>query len=144
MPYVWLGVFVILLAAEAATSAIVSIWFLPGALLAMILAFLNVPVPVQLAVFFSLSIVLLVLSKTIWKKALMRRPVEKTNADALIGQIGVVTVPIDNLRAVGEVRIMGQVWSARAASGDKIDGGRRVRVLQIEGVKLICEEISDE
>lgn len=143
MQYVWLGIFVILLIAEAMTSALVSVWFLPGALIAMLLAFFDLPVVVQLAVFFGLSILLLVLSKTIWKKALMRRPIENTNADALIGQIGVVTAAIDNLRAVGEIRISGQIWSARAADDQPIDCGRKVRVLRIEGVKLICEQISE-
>ncbi|MBQ9428206.1 MAG: NfeD family protein [Clostridia bacterium] len=143
MPYVWLGIFVVLLIAEAVTSAIVSVWFLPGALLAMILAFCGVPVSVQIAVFLVLSLILLVLSKTIWKKALMRRPVENTNADALIGKVGVVTVPIDNLRAVGEVLILGQTWTARAAEDTPISAGSKVRILRIEGVKLICEQISE-
>lgn len=143
MPYVWLGIFVVLLIAEAMTSAIVSAWFLPGALLAMILAFCGVSVSVQIAVFLVLSLILLVLSKTIWKKALMRRPVENTNADALIGKVGVVTVPIDNLRAVGEVLIAGQTWSARAADDTPIASGCKVRILRIEGVKLICEQISE-
>ena len=39
----------------------------------------------------------------------------------------------------GQIKVLGQVWSAKA---DKvIDEGSKVKVLSMEGVKLIVEEV---
>lgn len=140
MQYVWLGVLIAALVLEAVTAGLFSIWFVPSALIAMILAICNVPLYLQLIVFFGLSIILIVLSRTIWKKYTAVKPLEPTNADALIGQIGIVTVAIDNVSAVGEVKINGQHWSARSKGGAPIEKDAHVKVLSIEGVKLICEK----
>lgn len=138
MQYVWLGVLIAAIIVEAMTAGLFSIWFVPPALLSMILAFLDVPMYLQLTVFFGLSILLIVFSKTIWKKYTTIRPLEPTNADALIGQIGIVVEAIDNIAAVGTVKINGQVWTARTNDGLPIEKDARVKVLAIEGVKLIC------
>lgn len=140
MQYVWLGILILAMIAEAVTAGLVSIWFVPSALAAMILALCNVPVYLQVIVFFGLSIILLIFSRTIWKKYTAIKPVEPTNADALIGQIGIVTEAIDNIDATGEVKVSGQHWSARSKNGALIEKDAHVRILAIEGVKLICEK----
>ncbi len=142
MQYVWLGVLVAALIIEAISAGLVSIWFVPGALVSMILAIFDVPTVLQMVVFFGLSILLLIFSRTIWKKYTTFKPIEPTNTDALIGKIGVVTVEIDNLNASGEVKISGQYWSARSVDGEKISVNTPVSVVSIEGVKLICRIIN--
>ena len=139
MQYVWLGILILAIIAEAVTAGLVSIWFVPSALAAMILASCNVPVYLQVTVFLGLSIILLIFSRTIWKKYTSFKPVEPTNADALIGQIGIVTEAINNIDASGEVKVNGQHWSARSQNGVPIEKDKHVRILSIEGVKLICE-----
>ena len=141
MQYVWLGILLLAGIVEAVTAGLVSIWFVPAALVSMILAMCGVPVYLQVTVFFGLSIIFLVLSRTIWKKYISAKPVSKTNADALIGQVGIVTEEIDNIAAFGEVKINGQRWSARSSNGTVIAKDTHVRVLAIEGVKLICETV---
>lgn len=141
MQYIWLCVLIVAIVLEAITVGLVSIWFVPGALVAMILAFFGVPAYLQLTVFLGLSILLLVFSRTIWKKYLQRNPADKTNADALIGQTGIVTADIDNIHEKGEIKISGLYWSARSADGSLIQTDSIVEVLSIEGVKLICREI---
>ncbi len=140
MQYVWLGVLIAAIIVEASTAGLFSIWFVPPALIAMILAFFNVPLYLQLTVFFGLSILLIIFSRTIWKKYTAAKPLVPTNADALIGQLGIVTEAVDNVAAVGAVKINGQIWSARSADGSLIDANSRVKILKIEGVKLICEK----
>lgn len=140
MQYIWLCVLIAAIVLEAVTVGLVSIWFVPGALTAMILAFLGVPTYLQLTVFFGLSILLLVFSRTIWKKYLARKPADKTNADALIGQTAIVTADIDNIHGTGEVKISGLYWSARSADGSPIPKDSLVEVLSIDGVKLICRK----
>ena len=139
MQYVWLGILILAIIAEAVTAGLVSIWFVPSALAAMILALCNVPVYLQVTVFLGLSIILLIFSRTIWKKYTSFKPVEPTNADALIGQIGIVTEAINNIDASGEVKVNGQHWSARSQNDVPIEKDKHVRILSIEGVKLICE-----
>jgi membrane protein implicated in regulation of membrane protease activity len=52
--------------------------------------------------------------------------------------IAVVTEPIDSIAGTGEVKVDGKRWSARMEDGKTAEIGARVRVLRIEGVKLIC------
>lgn len=140
MQYVWLGVLIAAIIVEASTAGLFSIWFVPPALIAMVLAFCNVPLYLQITVFFGLSLLLIVFSRTIWKKYTAAKPLVPTNADALIGQIGIVTEQIDNVTAVGTVKVNGQVWSARSKNGESIEPDTHVKILAIEGVKLICEK----
>ena len=141
MQYIWLGVLIFALVLEAFTAGLISIWFVPPALVAMVLALCNVPTYLQLVVFFGLSILFLIFSRTIWKKYTTLKPVEPTNADALIGKIGIVTAAIDNISAVGEVKVNGQHWSARSVDDAVIETGSHVEIISIEGVKLICKSI---
>lgn len=140
MQYLWLGILVCAIIVEVITAGLVSIWFVPAALVAMILAFFNVPLYLQVIVFLGLSLIFIILSRTIWKKYTSVKPLEPTNTDVLIGQIAVVTETIDNVNAFGEVKINGQRWSARSSDGSLIKNGEKVKVLSIEGVKIICRK----
>ena len=140
MQYVWLGILIAAIVIEASTAGLFSIWFVPPALIAMVLAFCNVPLFLQITVFLGLSLLLIVFSRTIWKKYTAAKPLIPTNADALIGDLGIVTERIDNIAAVGTVKIRGQVWSARSVDGAPIEADTHVKILAIEGVKLICEK----
>jgi membrane protein implicated in regulation of membrane protease activity len=58
-----------------------------------------------------------------------------------IGQDCIVVEEIDNMKGVGEVSVGGRVWTARMAAADgRAAKGSVLRVLRIEGVKLIVEE----
>ena len=55
-----------------------------------------------------------------------------------------MTQTIDNLRAEGQVTIMGQVWTARSVQDEQIlPKDTRVKVKSISGVKLIVEPDSE-
>lgn len=139
LPYFWLGVVVISAIVEALTVGLVSIWFAPGALAAMILAFCKAPIPVQIIVFILLSAAGIILMKTVLKK-FIRPSVAKTNVDAVIGERAVVTERVDNLSGCGQVKVGTQIWSARAMDPDIVfEVGEVVTVMAIEGVKLICK-----
>jgi len=140
MAYVWLGVIVLSIILEASTVSLVSIWFVPSACIAMILALCDVRLWIQLVVFFITFLLLMIFIKPLFKKCFGLKTVA-TNADTVIGLDAVVLEPISNLEAKGQVKVRGQVWSARSADDAMIYGeGEIVRVLSIEGVKLICEK----
>ncbi len=139
MPFFWIAVMVLAVLAESMTAALVAIWFIPSALISMILAFFEVSIPVQVLVFLAVSALLIIFFRAIFKKTLAARPTH-TNADAVIGETAIVTDRICNIENKGLVKVRGQVWSARSADGDDLKEGELVSVISIEGVKLICRK----
>lgn len=133
----WLVVLVMSIIVESATLALVSIWFMPASVVALVLSLCNVPLWIQIVAFIVVSVGTLTFLRPVFKKILKLKPVP-TNSDALIGQKGIVVENIDNIAATGAVKIDGQVWSARSAEGENIAEGEVVTVSSIEGVKLIC------
>ena len=138
MVFVWLFVIVAAIVLEASTVSLVSIWFVPSACISMILALCDVKLWIQLMVFFAVFLLLMVILRPVFKKN-MGLKIVPTNADTLIGMQAVVIEPIDNLHAKGQVKIRGQIWTARSAN-EKIvyEEDEIVTVVAIEGVKLIC------
>ena len=140
MTVVWLTAMIALLIVEAMVPGLVSIWFALGALAAMISSMLSAPLWLQVGWFFLVSIVSLALTRPIARKYVNGRAVH-TNADMAIGQDCVVTEEIDNVRGTGAVSVGGKIWTARMADPDGRAGkGAVLRVVRIEGVKLIVEE----
>ena len=137
---VWLLIAIVAAIIEGLTCDLVSIWFVPGALAAMLLSFFVDLIWLQITVFLILSILSLVLAKTVFKRYLPQSRPQNLNADALIGMHAVVQEEINNLYETGSVKVNGLVWSARSvAEGDMIPAGSIVTVREIRGVKLICE-----
>lgn len=136
----WLVGLVLFLMAEAATVAVVSLWFAAGSLVAMVAAILGAPFWLQGLLFGGVSVALLLLLRPILKKYFTPR-LTKTNVDAVIGMQGFVTVPIDNLRATGTVKLGGMEWTARSTSGASIPEGTLVRVDKVEGVKVFVTPV---
>lgn len=138
--YVWMVVLIATVAIEAFTLNLVSIWFGVGALAALILTTLELPVTAQLIAFIVVAAALLVLVRPFTRK-LLRIKDEKTNADRIIGQTAIVTVEINNTLSQGEIKLMGQSWSARSADDTQITVGDTVRVLAIAGVRAVVEKV---
>ena len=140
MSVFWLVAMVVLLIIEAAVPGLISIWFAIGALAALISALFHAPVWLQLVWFLAVSILTLVLTRPLVKKYVNSRTTS-TNADMGIGKDAVVTERIDNLHAKGAVLLDGKTWTARMNNEmQKAEVGETVRVLRIEGVKLIVEK----
>ena len=135
MAVIWLALAVIFLIIEAITVGLATIWFAAGAFAAFVLSLLNVPVLAQVVIFLAVSCCLLVFTRKIFVEKL-RTGSESTNVDALIGGTGIVTEEIRPL-TVGQVKINGQVWSALGKDDETIEKDRLVKVIAIEGVKLI-------
>ena len=138
--YSWLILFVILIILELCTINLTTIWFAFGALLAYVTSLFFDNVIIQTTVFLVVSVATLIFTRPIVKKYLLKKP-SRTNADMLIGKVGIVTKEIvkDN---VGEVKIDGKYWSAK--SNKKIKEGSKVEILSIEGVKLIVEKKEED
>lgn len=131
----WLVAMIVFIIAEASTVALVSIWFAVGALAAIVVALLGGGVGVQVSVFLAVSVLLLLCLRTVVRKYIRPR-LTRTNVDSVIGSTGVVTTPVNNVAALGQVSIAGMEWSARSTTGAPLPEGALVRVDRIEGVKV--------
>lgn len=61
--------------------------------------------------------------------------------DSVVGERCVVVEKIDNYAGCGEVRVKGQIWSARGVvENDVFEEGETLKVVAIEGAKLICKK----
>lgn len=136
----WLVALIALLLVEAATVALVSLWFGLGALAALLTSFWVENLWVQFGVFLAVSLVSLLMIRPLARRFVTPKQVA-TNADRAVGQEGVVTQAIDNLKASGQVSVQGAVWTARAQDDTPIPAGTLVKILRIEGVKLIVSPV---
>ena len=138
MVFVWLVIAVVLGIFEAATVALVSIWFAIGAVAAMVPAYFNAPFWVQILVFILVSALCFVFTRPFFKK-IIRVNKQPTNGDRLVGQEGVATDDIENIECRGKVFISGLTWSARSETGELIPQGAVVTVKKIEGATLVVK-----
>lgn len=121
---------------EGVTAQLVSIWFVIGAVAALASVAFGASIPVQIVIFTVVSIIALIITRPLVKKHINVKA-EKTNADRCIGQEAVVIEEIDNLSSKGQVKTLGQVWTARSSDASIIAKDTVVIVRKIDGVKLI-------
>ncbi len=132
---IWLILIVVFLIVEASTVTLVSLWFAAGSLAALLISLFNGAEWLQVTAFLAVSAILLSLLRPLVRKYVTPK-LTKTNADAVIGSTGLVTVAIDNVAAEGQVKLGAMVWTARSTSGDPIPADTLIRADRIEGVKV--------
>lgn len=142
--YLWLGVLVVCLAAEACTTQLVTIWFAIGSIGAIAAAAMGFGPSVQIGVCLIVSVILLLLLRPLVRGRLAT-PVSRTNADRILEQTAVVVQTIDKKQGTGQIRLMGQVWSAAADNpAECIAEGETVVVTAISGVKAIVRRAGEQ
>ncbi len=137
---VWLIVAVVLGIVEGLTVSLISIWMAIGAVGAAIVAAFGGSIFVQIIVFLLLSALLLVLTVP-FSKRFRNKSVTSTNADRLIGAEGIVVVKIEPIENTGQIKVLGQIWSASSLNHTVIEIGEKVIVESIEGVKAVVKRL---
>ena len=132
----WFIAFVVLLVIELVTVNLVTIWFAIGAVAAIITTIFTDSILIQSIVFVVVSVIALLITKPLIKR-FKKFEVEPTNSDRVIGKVGEVTQKIGRNK-YGEVKVYGNTWTA--SSKQVINVGERVKVLSIDGVKLVVEK----
>lgn len=140
MVYIWLAVLVITIVIEAFTVELVSIWISGGALISMILSFIDgIPYWVEIIVCIVSSILLLVIFRPLVMKRLKKID-RRTNADSMIGVKCSVIQDITPLEH-GKVSLNGVSRTAICQDESAtIKSGAIVEIVAIEGNKLIVKE----
>ncbi len=139
---VWLVLMVVFLAAEAATVTLVSLWFAAGALSAVLVSLLGGTIWLQIAAFLLVSVAALLALRPLVRTYLTPK-ITATNIDSVIGSTGLVSSPICNASAAGQVKLGGMSWTARSTTGAEIPEGTLVRVDRIEGVKVFVTPVEE-
>jgi membrane protein implicated in regulation of membrane protease activity len=134
---IWVVAAVVLVIAEATTTAFVAIYFGFAALVTAMAAVVGLPVALQLVVFGVVSVGSMVLTRPALRQAAGRTTGIRTGVDAMQGRIGVVVRPIAELDP-GQVKIGGETWTARSFyDGESIPEGARIEVVRVEGVTAL-------
>lgn len=140
MTLFWFLLFIILLLIEICTVNLVSIWFSIGALASCCCSLFIDSINIQVFIFIFVSLIILLITKPIVKK-LRKRTIQRTNLDGIIDKVGIVTEKITSTEN-GEVKVSGKRWTA--VSNCSIDVGERVKILKIDGVKVIVEKVKED
>lgn len=137
MGLAWIIIIIACVIIEVLTVSLTTTWFAIGALVAFICNGLGADIVIQFIVFFAVSISLLIFTRPIFTKYLKIGKV-RTNVESLIGEKAKVISKINNLNNQGEVKVRGQIWSARSENDElEINAEDIVYIKNVIGVKLI-------
>jgi membrane protein implicated in regulation of membrane protease activity len=139
MVFWWFIAFLVFIFIELITVNLVTIWFAIGAIAAVVTTFFTDSIVIQSIVFVVVSVLSLLITKPLVKK-FKKFDITPTNSDRVIGKIGEVTKKISSNK-YGEVKVFESIWTAK--SDEEIEVGKKVKVLSIEGVKLIVKKESE-
>lgn len=138
MTIVWTVAIILFGIVEAVTAGLVSIWFVVGALAALVAAFVGAPLWLQVVLFLLVSAAALALTRPLLRKITSTKA-EATNADRVLGEVAKVTETIDNQNSAGAVYIDGKSWTARSVDDTVIPAGSQVQIESMQGVKLLVK-----
>ncbi len=139
----WVVFLALFLLTDIMTSALITIWFAAGALVAGVASYFGASLIVQVALFVSVSLVMLLFTRPIAKKYFNSNR-QKTNLDSIKGSRVKVLETIDNDKNQGKVLINGVEWTARAVDDVIIEEGSYAEVKEISGVKVMVVPWSGE
>lgn len=140
MSIFWLILAVVMGVIEASTAQLVSIWFSVGALGGCITSLFTDKIWIQVIVAVAVCAITLIATRPLVKRVTNTKKTY-TNSDRNIGKSAVVIIDIDNIKASGQVKVNGAVWSAKSTTEDIIPKDSKVVVKAIEGAKLVVEPI---
>lgn len=138
---IWLvlsGIFVII---EIVNLSFFIFWFALGALITMVVSLFIDSLPLQIAIFVVSSTILLFATKPFVKKFIDKDSNVKTNAYSIEGKVGKVTVDIEPIEGKGQIKVNGEVWSARSEENEVIPKDTEVIIEKIDGVKAIVKPL---
>ncbi len=136
----WIILGFVLCAAEIFIPSFFIFWFGLGAFAAAFVSFFF-GMTTQITVFIVVSAVLLIFTRPIVLKTLLRHDSpKKINIDDIIGKRAIVVKKIDPASGGGMIKINGELWRAASADGKEVEVGEYVKILKVEGTLLKVEK----
>lgn len=133
------GVFFII---EMATIGFLVFWLGIGALLAMVTSFITDSILIQVVVFVVTSTILLIFTRPLVNKFIKVPKETVTNAYSIIGKKAIVVKAINNIEGDGQIKVDGEVWSAKSNTDETIPKDTEVEIVEIDGVKAVVKKIN--
>ncbi|MDO4628972.1 MAG: NfeD family protein [Planctomycetia bacterium] len=131
----WMVLAIAFILVEAVSVVLVAVWFLFGALAAIVALFCGASLLTQAIIFVVVSAVTFIFVRPIAVK-LCRAQETPTNVDTIVGMEGMVLETVDNLCGSGRVKVNGLDWSAKSENGLIIPKETIIVVKKVEGVTL--------
>lgn len=132
------GIFFVI---EMATVGFLVFWFGIGALIAMVSSFFIPNVYIQATIFVITSTLLIFLTKPFVNKFVNKGKSVSTNAYSVIGKNGIVLTEINPMLGTGQIKVSGEIWSAKTENEEIIPKDAEVEIIQIDGVKAVVKLI---
>ena len=137
---IWIAVGVFFLIVELCTTALVSIWFVPAAIITCLLSFVIKSAIWQVAIFVFLSAIFMVVFRKIYKKYI-KKPIDDVDQnEKLLGKI--VTV-IDETNAInGRVKLGDIYWKAITENGETLSQNEKAVIKGVQGTTLVVTKLN--
>ena len=144
MTIIWAVLALVALGAEFLTAGFLLIFFAFGAALAALASFLGLGIVWQMVIFAVGSLVSVAVGRPLLMKYFrIDKDVQASTTDAMVGLRGVVIKEIAPLE-FGQVRVRGDVWTAGCEDACTLSVGAEVRVVRVDGVKLLVQAVSGD
>jgi membrane protein implicated in regulation of membrane protease activity len=138
----WTALAILLGVAELMSLDLVLLMLAVGAGVGIVTALLGLPIAVQVLAALATSVAMLALVRPNIVKRMHSGPELTLGHDALVGKQGVVVSRVTG--DGGQVRIGGELWSARAYDDTQvIEEGARVDVFQIKGATALVHPVPE-
>ncbi len=135
----WLAVGVVFLIVELLTTALVSIWFVPSAIITCLLSFVVDNLLIQIAIFVVLSAVFMVVCRKIYNKHI-KKPVDDVDQnEKLLGKTATVTEDTNGI--TGRILVGDVYWRAVSENGETIPKGETVTIKSVNGTTLVINKL---
>jgi membrane protein implicated in regulation of membrane protease activity len=142
MWWIWMILAAACIIGEIFTAGFFLLWFGIGALVAGLLALLNLGAVWQWGAFIVISGVLFALSRKFSDRFTGKQPTG-VGADRTVGRKGLVLETIDHIKNTGRVRLDKEEWRAESDTGEKIPKGSTIEVTRLDGVHLVVKKIEE-
>ncbi len=142
MSITWVIMAILFLLVEAVTVNLITLWFFFGAVVVIIAELFGLEDLLLQSVLFLGSSFSFFLVFYPWAKKRLKPKVDTISAH-LQGQEAVVIEPVGLNK--GAVQLAGQAWSVKRVKGEIVpEVGDTVRIVTLEGIKVIIESVSKE
>ncbi len=130
----WIAVGVVFLVIELLTTALVSIWFVPAAILTCIVSLFVDSLIIQISVFVILSAVFMIICRKIYNKHIKKAVDEVDQNENLVGKTVKVTEDTNGIS--GRILAGDVYWKAVSETGETIQKGENAIVKSVNGTTL--------
>jgi len=139
----WLILAGILLIGEVFSAGFFLFWFSIGAAAAGFTALFGANEIVQLIVFVVVSGVLFATGRKFANRVTKKQP-PGIGADRFVGGTGVVLEEINVTSNTGKIRLNQESWRAESENGEIVPVGAAVKVLRVDGTRVIVRKMEKE